>query len=138
MTDDPNLTPPDPRAPDAPDPNAETAAYTPAPERRPDWASPGWSSTAWTEPAPGVPPTATQPVASPAAPRFRRPGGVGQLLATALLSAVLASGGTIAVLESTGALNHPATAAGSQPAASHQPVSIDENSAIVDVAAAVS
>jgi S1-C subfamily serine protease len=74
-----------------------------------------------------------------------RPGsgpGRGMVVATALLSAILASGGTVAVLEGTGAL-HPGTtpAGGGAPSSSADTghtVRIDESSAIVDAAAKVS
>ena len=92
-------------------------------------------------------PTPHQPEAAPAlepvtpsGPPADRPGsGRGTIALAAVLSAVLASGGTVAVLEGSGALR-PA----SQPAAAPQAssgttaVRIDESSAIVDAAAKVS
>jgi len=53
-----------------------------------------------------------------------------------VLSAVLASGGTVLLLESTGALDHPAASA--RPVASSGTVAIDESSAVVRAAANVS
>ncbi|HEY2917281.1 MAG TPA: trypsin-like peptidase domain-containing protein [Candidatus Limnocylindrales bacterium] len=91
------------------------------------------------EPAP-VAPVTPAPVTPAAAPPGRASGpSRGTLVATAVLSAVLASGGTVAVLEGSGALR-PAT----QPAGAaatngiSTPVRIDESSAIVDAAAKVS
>ena len=124
---------------------SETSAYTPPPEKRPDWASPQWSAPAWAE-GEVEPPTPTlEPVtpAGPGTPANLRPMGLGALLVAALLSAVLASGGTVLVLEGTGALNQRPTAqiqpgtAGTA-GASRQPVAIDESSAIIDAAAKVS
>ena len=124
------------------DPESETTAYTPSPETRPDWASPQWSAPAWAEAAVEPPAPALEPVTptTTRTPADRRPMGMGALLVTALLSAALASGGTVLVLEGTGALAQrtttqiPAGGAG----ASRQPVAIDESSAIIDAAAKVS
>jgi len=85
-----------------------------------------------TEPVPVAPVTVADP----------RPRGAASIVGVALLSAVLASGGTVAVLQGTGALT-PRTPAGSGPtaasnASSHVPVAIDESSAIIDAAAKVS
>jgi S1-C subfamily serine protease len=64
------------------------------------------------------------------------------VLGAAVLAAVLASGGTVAALGVTGALNktvlQTATQAGTPVAANNQPVKIDESSATIDVAAAAS
>src|SRR5450759_509155 len=153
MTDFPNDTPdihPDPTIPDpadAPSADTPTTAYSPPVERRPEWASPQWSAPAWTEPAPlssGPLPGPTVehvPVGSVTA-ADRRPRGTASIVGVALLSAVLASGGTVLVLEATGTIS-PRTTAGSVPAnanvaASHVPVVIDESSAIIEAAAKVS
>ncbi len=97
------------------------------------------------EAAPGFMPAPVEPVtpiATSSPPRGTGSGGSGgarTVVAAALLSAVLASGGTFAVLDATGALNHPAGAAGSgSPTSSHQSVTIDESSAIIDVASKAS
>jgi serine protease Do len=132
MTDEPQ---PDSR--DA----SETVAYTPPPEHRPEWAR-----SAWLDPAPADAPAQAGPVVpiSPVVPATaagagRRGGvGVGTILAAALLSAVLASGGTIAILGSMGALDQPAAAGASNPTASHAPGPIDDSSAVVAAAANVS
>jgi serine protease Do len=141
----------------ASDPGA--ISYSPTPEHRPDWARP-----AWLEPASGppvgntyaaAPATETRPVnptfgasdAPPAVPTQpvaveRRSGGagVGQIVGAALLSAVLAAGGTVVVLESTGAL-HPAGSGAQQAPAvtsSRAPGAVDDSSAVVTAAANVS
>src|SRR6266550_1576311 len=96
-------------------PETETVAYSPPPESHPEWMRPGWLDPA--EPS-GQAPAPTEPVA-PAPPVVKRggPDGVGRILAAAALSAVLASGGTVVVLEGTGALNRPAGAGSSGQAA---------------------
>jgi len=116
--------------------------YTPAPEPRPDWTRDLADQTAttperWYEPAP-----TTEPVVPLSNPRPAR-GGFGTVLGAALLSAVLASGGTILALGATGTLDRPvttvpaATAQGTNVGAP-QPVAIDESSATINVAAKVS
>ncbi|MGK2851070.1 MAG: trypsin-like peptidase domain-containing protein [Candidatus Limnocylindrales bacterium] len=96
----------------------------------------------WYEPAPIVP---AAPMGSAAATGPGRSGGgragAGTVLAAAVLSAVLASGGTFLTLSATGALDRPApaptTGVGTN-ANTGQPVTIDESSATIDVAAKVS
>jgi serine protease Do len=93
------------------------------------------------EPAP-FEPAPTEPVSrEPRAPSAARPAGRSTIVLTALLSAVLASGGTVAILEGTGTL-HPAAAPASSPTtpglATGSVVRIDESSAVVDAAAKVS
>src|SRR5437870_10697828 len=108
MTDQP--TPPEPHddanAPETPAANNETVAYTPPPEPRPEWTRSAWLDP--TEPAPAT--TApTEPVTPAVTTSLSTgPGGLGRILAASLLSAVLASGGTVLVLEGTGALDRPA------------------------------
>jgi serine protease Do len=131
-----------------PDEGHETVAYTPEPERRPEWAR-----AAWTDPVTppstaadagsvhagsvdAVPVAPVGPVVPLGSEPPRRGGGIGTLLGAALLSAVLASGGTVVLLESTGALDHAAASA--QPAATSGPNTIDESSAVVRAAANVS
>ena len=83
--------------------------FTPAPEPRADWTR-SWDETApvtperWYEPAPVAAPTTA------ATPERTRSRG-GSIVAAALLSAVLASGGTVLVLGATGALDRRATPA---------------------------
>jgi serine protease Do len=144
MTDQlPDSTPPTPD----PDADAPTTAYTPPAERRPDWASPQWTAPTRSElagePGLGASGLATEPVhGGMVVTTDRRPRGTGSIVAVALLSAVLASGGTVAVLEGTGAIGArtPAGAAAqnANSAATHIPVSIDESSAIIDAATKVS
>src|SRR4029079_12622336 len=92
---------------------------------------------------PGGPPAAapTEPV-PPAPPVARRgaPDGIGRILGAAVLSAVLASGGTVLVLDGTGALNRPVGtgAAAQQPGQTSHPVAVDDSSAVVAAAPSVS
>jgi S1-C subfamily serine protease len=113
------------------------ASFSPPPEARTDWAQARWADPEptperWFESAPAV---AARPVTSPP----RRGAGAGTVIAAALASAVLASGGTMFALSATGALDRPAPAAGASQNASSatikQPVRLDESSAIIDVAA---
>ena len=131
-------------APEPADP-APTPAdrYTPAAEPRSDWArswddAPLATPERWYEPAPA--PTATVPAGTRTTARGA---GGGTLLSAALLSAILASGGTVLALNATGALDRPAgLAASTSPQATRagavQPVTIDESSATIAVAAKVS
>jgi S1-C subfamily serine protease len=127
-------------APPTPTYAATGAQYSPTPEPRPSWASAdpsvGWSAPSATTTQP-TSTTPTQPVVS------RRTGpAVGTVLATSLISAVLASGGTFLALNAAGVLDRPAattTPTGVETAApaATQPVTIDESSAVIDVAAKV-
>jgi S1-C subfamily serine protease len=119
--------------------------YSPAPDPRTDWTQrSAWSDPAhqptperWYEPAAATP-------VLPATPTVVRAGnsGRGTVLAAALLSAVLASGGTVLTLNATGAFDRPSQPADSPatgtPVTARQPVTIDESSATIDVAAGVS
>ena len=142
----PPVEPVAPVVPTAPEPASGAAAetegdrYTPAPEARADWArtwddAPPVTPERWYEPAPTPAPTA------PATSDVRGRSGNGSLVAAALLSAILASGGTVLALGAVGALDHPA-AVGTSPSATNagavQPVAIDESSATIAVASAVS
>jgi S1-C subfamily serine protease len=62
--------------------------------------------------------------------------GVGTVVVASVLSAVLASGSTVLVLERTGAFDQPAPASTgtAQPVAGQQPVTINESSAVIDAA----
>jgi S1-C subfamily serine protease len=121
--------------------------YSPPSEPRPEWSRHADSPAAaaptperWYEPAPSVAgaavPTTTVQPGKP------RRGGTGSVITAALLSAVLASGGTVLALNATGVLDRqpvaPAPATGTTVGANNQPVTIDESSATIDVAAAVS
>ena len=124
-----------------PDDGSETVAYTPPPEHRPEWARSAWLDPAPAdEPAPLGPVTPTVPVtpAGVGAAGSRGGVGLGTVLAAALLSAVLASGGTVAILGSMGALDRPAAAGPTSPTSSRAPIAIDDSSAVVAAAATVS
>ncbi len=143
-----------PTTPDATDPSVER--FSPTPDSRPAWSRhdlPPAAATPerWYEPAPIAPatpgattPAVTTPVQSVTpAPRSSGRGTGGTVVAAALLSAVLASGGTVLALGATGALDQPSPAAATatppgQTVGSTQPVKIDESSATIAVAAKVS
>ena len=131
-----------PVAPTTPLPIAPTtpvqSSYTPASEARSEWAR-SWAQNEpvtperWYEPAP-----TPAPVTSAAG---RRPRAAGSIIAASLLSAVLASGGTVFALGAVGALDRPApisAAALATNAGAIQPIAIDESSATITVAAKVS
>jgi S1-C subfamily serine protease len=115
-----------------------TGSYSPTPESRPEWMRPyetpaPTSPERWYEPAPAPVPV------SPAVTQKRS--GPGSIVAVALLSAVLASGGTVVALGAAGALDRsaPAAAVGSGTnVGAVKPVTIDESSATIAVAAKVS
>ena len=126
--------------------SGEPERYTPPPsDTRPEWTRHDPTSTAsatperWYEPAPTTPAAAVTetPVRSSGSGR-----GMGPILGAALLSAVLASGGTVLALGASGALDKP-TATTTAPTGTtvggpNQPVTIDESSATIDVAAKAS
>ncbi len=130
---------PDPEVTDLDDETKphDNAFFSPPAEPRSDWAAPRW-----TEPEPHPP---TPEHWFEAAPRARvepvttqqRSAGIGTVLTTALLAAVLASGGTLVALNATGALDRPAPATTVDPNSTtvNQPITINESSAIVNVAA---
>src|SRR5262249_52701373 len=118
-------------------PAAQPASYSPAPEPRTAWTTPSWAAP---QPTPerwfeGGSHTPVQPVGRPG----RRGPGAGSVIGAALIAAALASGGTAAALNATGAFDHqtpPATTAGGPAATTvNQPVTLNESSAIIDVAA---
>jgi serine protease Do len=143
--------------------------YAPPPDPRPDarwaWASPDSrpGPERWPDPASGVPPYGSQPYGAPPPwgqsadagappPAYGAPGaspssggrrggpGVGTVVVASLLSAVLASGGTVVALNQTGAFDRPAPTSNTgvaQPTSGQQPVTIDESSAVIDAAAKV-
>jgi len=113
--------------------------YAPMPEPRADWAR-DWNTPVaptperWYEPAPS-----TEPVQATTTPRGRA--GAGSLVVVSLLSAVLASGGTVLALGAAGVLDRPVAAPATVQGTnvdSPQPVTIDESSATINVAAKVS
>ena len=114
----------------------QAASYSPLPESRSDWAGGSWSQPErtperWFE----TTAPADRPPIAPVEPR-RGGTGLGSVLAAALAAAVLASGGTVVALRATGALDRVAAPAGAGPNAANviQPVTVDESSAIIDVA----
>jgi serine protease Do len=115
----------------------DTASFSPPPEPRPEWAAPRWPQP---EPHPSTPErwfeTAPRLPVEPVTPQ-KRSAGAGTVLTTAVLAAILASGGTVVALNATGALDRPVATATVDPNAAtvKQPITIDESSAIVDVAA---
>jgi serine protease Do len=128
--------------PASPSGQTPPASYSPTPEPRTEWAGGRWAQPEptperWFEAPAGSLPPATQPVRPSRG--TGRAAGLGTVLAAALVAAVLASGGTVVALRATGAFDHattPAAAAGGNPAGTSvlQPVTVDESSAIIDVA----
>ncbi len=115
------------------------ASYSPAPAVRPSWAGAQWAAA---EPTPERWFEANPPVAPrPATSTPKRGSGAGTVVVTALVAAVLASGGTVAALTATGAFDRTAATAAASGGTSNtstsvrQPVTVDESSAIIDVAA---
>lgn len=118
--------------------DAGMASFSPAPGPRTEWTQPRWSDPEptpehWFESAAPVRPV------TPVAATTRRGAGAGTVIAAALAAAVLASGGTVVALTASGAFDKtPAAAAGTfdpNTQTIKQPVTLDENSAIIDVAA---
>jgi serine protease Do len=94
-----------------------------------------------TSTGPALPPPSSAPAGVAAQGAERRAGaGIGSVVVAAVLSAVLASGGTVLVLDRTGAFDRPvvaSTTGSAQQTSGKQPVTIDESSAIIDTAAKV-
>ncbi len=137
------LQPGDPATPLQPSAWAAPSApaggsYSPSSEAHPEWirtydAPAPTTPERWYEPAPTPAPV------SPAVTQKRT--GSGSIVAAALLSAVLASGGTVAALGVAGAFDRSAPAAGvtsGTNVGATKPVTIDESSATIAVAAKVS
>jgi serine protease Do len=150
-SDDPELTqrhelPAEPTRPPVMRTSGDPEGYTPPATARPEWTrqddavSPP-TPERWYEPASTVSPA---PVTEGAVrgTKSGRSGGMGTVLGAALLSAVLASGGTVVALNASGALDRTAPAASTPNAtsvgANNQPVTIDESSATISVAAKAS
>ncbi|MEO8570186.1 MAG: trypsin-like peptidase domain-containing protein [Chloroflexota bacterium] len=121
----------------------ETAAdhYTPPAEPRSEWAR-SWDDSPPVTPERWYEPTPMAAVTAAGGSTARRRSGAASLVAASLLSAVLASGGTVLALGASGALNRPAAATTGTPLATNvgalQPVTIDESTATIAVAAKVS
>jgi putative serine protease PepD len=138
-----------PTPPTSSDPTPVVDSYSPPPEPRTDWtrheggSDPAPTPERWYEPAPASGTVTTAPVtANQVEARRSGRGGFGTVVAAALLSAVLASGGTVLALRATGSLDRTQVVqtgpTGTTVGANNQPVTVDENSATIDVAAAVS
>lgn len=124
-----------------------TTSYSPPPQSGPPWLSdPRWQGPVpqqtpahWIEPSSPLAPVA------PVRPE-RRPGRgavVASIILVSLLSAGLASGGTYAILAGTGRLDRPApvgppTVLTTSSAPTEQNVTVNEESAITNAAAAIS
>ena len=141
-------TPAMPATPASADPASPAVErYSPPSEPRNDWSrreggiEPATTPERWYEPAvvPGtVPTTPVQPATSGSGRSGR--GGLATLLAASVLSAVLASSGTVLALRASGVLDRPtlvqAGPTGTTVGATNRPIT--ESSATIDVAAAVS
>ncbi len=168
MTDDPTAGAPQRDDSDTLDETqrVEVPRYAPTPDPRPDarwaWASPSGQATddRWYEPAPGEPARAAAPAWGPqpawpstpeaqAAPQAQPPAqsrragpGLGTVIAASLLSAVVASTGTVLILDRAGAFDKPApqpTLGQAQATGgTQQQVTVNESSAVIDVAAKLS
>jgi S1-C subfamily serine protease len=147
--DVPAETPAWPATPASGDPAPAVDRYSPPPEPRTDWTrhegGPEAATTPerWYEPAVVPSAVATAPVVTgTGSSRSSGRSGIGTVLGAALLSAVLASGGTVLALRATGSLDRTASTlpapTGTTVGANNVPVTVDENSATIDVAAAVS
>ncbi len=130
-------SPPEPSAASSDDWD-ETRVYTPVPEPRPDWSRRSWSEPqarpSWQPPIPRAVPVVEE------RPRVRS-SVAGPVFAASILSAVLASGGTLMALNATGALDReaaPAATGDAQTVTTRQPVTIAESSAIIEAAEKVS
>jgi putative serine protease PepD len=135
------VTPPD-APPASPIQEPPAAAYSPPVERRPEWASPSWGEPARETPflpaaaAETIEPVPTAPLTDPRTTPRRA--GTGSIVVASLLSAILASGGTVLALKGSGALDPVVSGGSGNPAVtagSRQPVTIDESSAVIDAAA---
>jgi len=151
-------TDPEPGRSEQPEPDLDatqpvpTPWFTPKPEHRPDPGWAGWgpqpvatSPERWFEPSPsgaaatgsstGSAPASTPSVATQSV-HGRRGSSLGPVVAASLLSAVLAAGGTVFVLDRSGAFE-PAPAAMEAPGrtvGAQTPVTIDESSAVINAA----
>ena len=148
MTDERNVPQDDDTQP------IDSSFFSPAPQPRNEWTSASWTAPPnhpatpehWFEPS-SSPATTSVPAATVPAPSWqqsaqqpaaggRSGSGIGTIVSAALLAAVLASGGTFAALTATGALDRPASTnpSNANNTSVTQPVTIDESSAVIDVA----
>ena len=113
---------------------SEASAYAPTPERRPDWAAGAWSG----QPVAPEPEPAAVFATTAVTPPSQRRSGLGSIVVAAVLSAVLASGGTVFALNASGAFDHTVSSLDGTSvtsAGAKVPVTIDESSAVIDAAA---
>jgi S1-C subfamily serine protease len=121
------------RDPPAPTDETQTVAFSPTPETRPEWARSAWLDP---EPVEHARPVAT---ATAEGPPDRRGVRMGQVAVAAVLSAVLASSGTVVLLQGTGALSGgPAGTIAPVAAGSGNPALGGDSSAVINAAANVS
>ena len=129
---------PDPTPATTPAAASAPASYSPAPENRSDWTRGQWAAS---EPTPEhwFESAAAPVVAQPVRPVPRRGAGAGTIAGVALAAAILASGGTVVALNATGAFDHGSLPGAANPSANSgaltRPVTVNESSAIIDVAA---
>jgi S1-C subfamily serine protease len=159
---------PDPVRPDSVRDDAadweDTHVYTAGPSRpeatragwdpgNPSWGSPAANRTSWPDDTRGAPGTTAAATGWSSAPvstervtetrTTRRASPFGQVVLAAVLGGILASGGTFLALNATGSLDRPTltaapVATSGTTVGARQPVTLDESSAIIDVAAKVS
>ncbi len=150
-SDDPDMTqrnevPADPGRAPVIRASGEPERYSPPAEGRPDWARQETTVPAQPTPERWYEPAATTPAApvaaAPVTPTKSSRSGVGTVVGAALLSAVLASGGTVLALNATGVLDDSTPTGtrttGTTVGANNQPVTIDESSATIAVASKAS
>jgi S1-C subfamily serine protease len=132
----------------SPPPYGAGPAYGPQPGYGPQPSfgaapQPGYGTgPGWGQPSSGLgtpPPPAFGTPVTPVQPSRKRGGGAGAgtVVVASVLSAVLAAGGTVAVLEGTGAFDRPAPTTITNtavPTTGQQPVTIDESSAVIGAA----
>jgi len=124
----------------APAEPGQAAAFSPEPDRI-DRDRVAWQSPVQATPESWFEPTAPTPVPVGVPDRSRSRGFIAPVMIAALISATLASGGTYLALRASGALDRvgsTTTVPAGQTASVPQTVRIDEQSAIIDVAAKVS
>jgi S1-C subfamily serine protease len=119
---------------------AEPSAFSPEPDRI-DRDRIAWETPVQTTPEAWFEPTTPTPLPGATSDRPRARAFMAPVIAVALISAILASGGTYLALRASGALDRAAAGAtvpAGQTATAPQTVKTDEQSAIIDVAARIS
>ena len=131
------MNPTDPIEPATPGDPRPPITYSPPSEAPTEWQRQTWGAPPETTPETWFEPAVTPVVAAPAA---RSRTSLGAIFMTAVLAAVLASGGTYAALRASGALDRQTTAVIRTSGTGtnvNQPVTIDEQSATISAAAKV-